>query len=91
MIDTTKFATYIPSILAVDGYLYGALASGNLDLVVEKGLGLHDFAALVPIVTGAGGVMTDWSGADLRADSPGDVIACSDDRLHAQALQLLGS
>lgn len=79
------------SVWGGDGFLYGCLASGNLDLVIEKGLGLHDFAALVPIVIGAGGVMTDWSGAELRVDSAGDVVASSDERLHDQVLQLLGS
>ena len=72
-----------------DGYLYGLLASGHLDLVIENSLGLHDFAALVPIVTGAGGRMTDWSGEELRRGSAGDVVACADARLHAQVLPLL--
>lgn len=72
-----------------DGYLYGCLASGSLDVVIEKELGLHDFAALVPIVNGAGGRMTDWSGADLHRESTGDVIATGDERLHAQVVRLL--
>ncbi|QDU64962.1 inositol monophosphatase family protein [Engelhardtia mirabilis] len=72
-----------------DGFLYGLLASGHLDLVIENSLGLHDFAALVPIVTGAGGLMTDWFGRELGRDSAGDVVAASDQRLHAQALELL--
>src|SRR3546814_3926377 len=52
-----------------DCYNYGLLASGHLDLVVEAGLKLHDFAALVPIVEGAGGTMCDWNGEPLNADS----------------------
>ena len=57
---------------------YGLLASGYIDLVVEAGLKLHDYAALVPIVEGAGGQMCDWSGDPLSADSAGDVIALGD-------------
>ena len=61
-----------------DCYNYGLLASGHVDLVVEAGLKLHDFAALIPIVEGAGGTMCDWSGDPLNADSAGDVIALGD-------------
>src|SRR3546814_6322030 len=65
-----------------DCYNYGLLASGHLDLVVEAGLKLHDFAALVPIVEGAGGTMCDWNGEPLNADSAkengGHVIALGD-------------
>lgn len=61
-----------------DCYNYGCLASGQLDIVVEAGLKIHDFAALVPIVEGAGGRMCDWSGDPLTADSAGEVIAAGD-------------
>jgi histidinol phosphatase-like enzyme (inositol monophosphatase family) len=61
-----------------DCYNYGLLASGHLDLVVEAGLKLHDFAALVPVVEGAGGMMTDWDGEPLHEGSAGHVIALGD-------------
>ena len=61
-----------------DCYNYGLLASGHLDLVVEQGLQLYDFAALVPVVEGAGGTMCDWAGNPLNADSAGDVVALGD-------------
>ena len=61
-----------------DCYNYGLLAAGHLDLVCESGLKLHDFAALVPVVEGAGGRMCDWSGEPLTADSAGDVLAVGD-------------
>ena len=64
---------------------YGYLASGRLDLVIEAGLKLYDFAALVPIIEGAGGTMVDWSGRPLGCDSDGRVIAAGDARL-VQAL-----
>jgi len=49
--------------------------------VVEDGLKLYDFAALVPIVEGAGGVMCDWRGRPLDMHSDGKVIAAGDSRL----------
>src|SRR3546814_11289213 len=61
-----------------DCYNYGLLASGHVDLVVEAGLKLHDYAALVPVVDGAGGMMCDWNGDPLNADSSGHVIALGD-------------
>ncbi len=61
-----------------DCYNYALLSSGHVDLVVEAGLKLHDFAALVPVVEGAGGHMCDWSGEPLNADSAGDVVALGD-------------
>lgn len=61
-----------------DCYNYGLLASGHIDLVVEAGLKLHDYAALVPVVEGAGGTMCDWNGDPLHAESSGHVIALGD-------------
>jgi inositol-phosphate phosphatase / L-galactose 1-phosphate phosphatase / histidinol-phosphatase len=61
-----------------DCYNYALLASGHIDLVVEAGLKLHDFAALVPVVEGAGGLMCDWNGDPLHAGSAGHVIALGD-------------
>jgi inositol-phosphate phosphatase / L-galactose 1-phosphate phosphatase / histidinol-phosphatase len=61
-----------------DCYNYGLLAAGHIDLVVETGLKLHDFAALVPVVEGAGGTMCDWNGDPLHAASEGHVIALGD-------------
>lgn len=61
-----------------DCYNYGLVASGHVDLVVEAGLKLHDFAALVPVIEGAGGMMTDWNGEPLHAGSDGHVIALGD-------------
>jgi len=65
-------------VLGGDCYNYASMASGWLDIVVESGLKIHDFAALVPVVEGAGGRMCDWSGDPLTAASNGDVIAAGD-------------
>lgn len=61
-----------------DCYNYALLASGHIDLVVESGLKLHDLAALVPVVEGAGGRMCDWHGEPLTDASDGNVIALGD-------------
>ena len=72
-----------------DAMLYACLASGWLDLVVEADLKPHDFAALVPVIKGAGGVITDWDGKELTTQSDGRVLATSNQDLHKQALQKL--
>jgi inositol-phosphate phosphatase/L-galactose 1-phosphate phosphatase/histidinol-phosphatase len=72
-----------------DCYNYGLVASGHLDLVVEANLKLYDFAALVPVVEGAGGRMTDWSGQPLGRTSDGRVIAAGDVALIEQAVTAL--
>lgn len=61
-----------------DCYNYGLLATGQIDLVVEAGLKLYDFAALVPVIEGAGGIMCDWTGEPLHAQSDGHIIALGD-------------
>ncbi|WP_022682434.1 histidinol-phosphatase [Sphingobium bisphenolivorans] len=61
-----------------DCYNYGLVASGHVDIVVEAGLKLHDIAALVPVVEGAGGRMCDWAGEPITAESDGRVIALGD-------------
>jgi inositol-phosphate phosphatase / L-galactose 1-phosphate phosphatase / histidinol-phosphatase len=66
------------TLLGGDCYNYATVASGYLDIVVEAGLKLHDFAALIPVVEGAGGLMCDWSGDPLTAASKGEVIAVGD-------------
>jgi inositol-phosphate phosphatase/L-galactose 1-phosphate phosphatase/histidinol-phosphatase len=73
-----------------DCYAYGLLAMGFTDLVIEADLDLHDFAALVPVIEGAGGVITDWQGRALGPGSNGRVVAAGDRRVHAQAQALLG-
>ena len=72
-----------------DCHNYGLAASGHLDAVIESGLKLYDFAALIPVVEGAGGKMTDWQGRPLDAASPGEVIAAGDPALIEQIAALL--
>ena len=44
----------------------------------ENSLKLYDFAALVPVVKGAGGLITDWQGGELDMKSDGSVLAAGD-------------
>ncbi|WP_259779411.1 inositol monophosphatase family protein [Aestuariispira ectoiniformans] len=72
-----------------DCYSYAQLACGKIDIVIEQGLHPYDFCALVPVIEAAGGVITDWQGSPLSLDSGGEVLACGDPQLHAQALKLI--
>jgi myo-inositol-1(or 4)-monophosphatase len=72
-----------------DCYSYCMIAAGHVDLVVESGLKPYDIAALIPIVQGAGGIVTTWEGKD--AAEGGSIVAAGDARIHAAALALLGS
>lgn len=72
-----------------DCYAYGLLASGFIDLVVEAQLHAWDVAALIPIIEGAGGAITDWTGKPV--ENGGRVIAAGDRRVHAEALNLLNA
>lgn len=77
-----------------DCYSYGLLASGHIDLVCEAGLKLHDYAALVPVVEGAGGLMADWQGNPLDAGSAaaenGRVLALGDPARLEDVLEAMG-
>ena len=72
-----------------DCYAYGLVATGFVDLVLEASLEPYDFCAMVPIVEGAGGVATDWRGANLDLASDGRILVAGDRRAHEAALALL--
>ncbi|KJF67656.1 histidinol-phosphatase [Rhizobium nepotum] len=72
-----------------DCYIYGLIASGHCDIALETGLQPYDYMALVPVVTGAGGCITDWQGNALSIHSDGRVLASATRRLHDEALALL--
>lgn len=77
-----------------DCYSYGLLASGHIDVVCEAGLKLYDYAALVPVVEGAGGTMSDWQGHPLDAGSAeaqgGRVLALGDPARLEDVLEAMG-
>ena len=72
-------------------YQYAMLASGFIDIVVEADMGVYDYCALVPVVQGAGGAITDWQGAALGLDSGGRVVAAASTGLHDAARRILES
>jgi inositol-phosphate phosphatase / L-galactose 1-phosphate phosphatase / histidinol-phosphatase len=72
-----------------DCYGYALLASGFSDLVVEAGLKPYDFCALVPVIAGAGGVVTDWHGNQITMASNGRILAVGDPEILTKALTLL--
>lgn len=73
-----------------DCYNYGLVASGHIDIVIESGLQLYDYAALVPVVEGAGGTMSDWQGNPVDAGSDGRVIALGDPARLDDVLEAMG-
>jgi myo-inositol-1(or 4)-monophosphatase len=72
----------------LDAYGYALVAAGTLEIVAESGLQPHDYNALVPLVRGAGGAVSNWSGGtDLAA---GQIVAAANEALLEQACRLLG-
>ena len=78
----TRFARY-----GCDCYAYCMLAAGHIDVVVETDLKPHDIVALIPIIEGAGGIVTSWDGGP--AADGGSIAATGDRRLHDAVLRLL--
>lgn len=74
---------------SLDAYAYALLATGELDLVIESGLKRHDVVALVPVIEGAGGVVTDWRGGPADGEGRGRIVAAATPALHKAALELL--
>ena len=70
-----------------DCYAYCMLAAGHLDLIIETELKPYDVAALIPIVSGAGGIITTWDGKP--AQSGGRIVAAGDKRVHEAAMKIL--
>ncbi len=72
-----------------DCYNYCLLAMGHVDLVVESGLQAFDIAPLVPIINGAGGVITSWDGGP--AGDGGRIIAAGSRAVHEAARDILAA
>jgi fructose-1,6-bisphosphatase/inositol monophosphatase family enzyme len=72
-----------------DCYNFALLASGFGDIVTDATLSYYDFAALVPVIEGAGGVVTDWDGKPLTPRAAGHVLALGDPRMQAPVLDIL--
>jgi len=72
-----------------DCYMYGMLASGLIDIVLEDTLKVHDYMALVNVIEGAGGIITDKFGGDISLDSDGSLVASSTSSLHDEIIKLI--
>jgi myo-inositol-1(or 4)-monophosphatase len=70
-----------------DCYAYCMVAAGHVDLVIEAGLKPYDVIPLIPIIAGAGGVITTWDGGPAK--NGGRIIAAGDRRVHAEAMKML--
>jgi myo-inositol-1(or 4)-monophosphatase len=70
-----------------DCYAYCMLAAGHIDLVIETELKPYDVLPLIPIITGAGGIVTTWDNG--KPEAGGRIIAAGDKRVHAAAIALL--
>jgi histidinol phosphatase-like enzyme (inositol monophosphatase family) len=84
--DRVEHAVRLPR-YGTDCYAYCMVAAGHADLVIESGLNVHDIVALIPVIEGAGGIVTNWQGGS--AAGGGQVLACGDRRVHAEAMKRL--
>lgn len=74
---------------SLDAYAYGLLAIGEMDVVIETGLQRYDYAALLPVVRGAGGIVSNWNGDEPGTDDRGELVASASIELHQSTLDLL--
>ena len=75
-----------------DCYAYGLLASGYIDLIVEADVALHDYMAHIPILEGAGGVVTDWEGRPLDLNQGATrLVAAGTQSLHRETLACIAA
>jgi len=72
-----------------DCYAYAMVAAGQVDLVAESGLNIYDIAALIPIIKGAGGVVTNWQGGS--AVQGGQILAAANPAIHKEAMDVLNA
>ena len=75
--------------LGGDCYMYGMLTSGLIDIVVEDTLKVHDYMALINVIEGAGGKITDKFGKDITINSDGSVIASCNENIQKQLINLI--
>ena len=74
-----------------DCYNYGMLASGYIDIVIEDTLKTHDYMALIPVIKGAGGEITDKYGKSIDLKSDGSVVVSANKILHTQLIDIINN
>ena len=72
-----------------DCYMYGMLASGLIEIVVEDTLKNHDYMALIPVIEGAGGIVSDRSGKKINLNSDGSIVASCSKNIHNEVIKIL--
>jgi histidinol phosphatase-like enzyme (inositol monophosphatase family) len=82
--DSVRYTLY-----GASSYAYGMLATGRTDLAVDSGLKVYDVFAPAAVISGAGGIVTEWTGAELHLDSQSRFLAAGDEVLHKEVLALL--
>jgi myo-inositol-1(or 4)-monophosphatase len=70
-----------------DAYFFSLLAAGHVDIALDANLQAYDIAPLIPIIEGAGGIVSTWHGQSARLG--GDIIAASSQALYDQAMEQL--
>ena len=84
VIDKTRYHRF-----GGDCYNYGMVASGYIEIVIENMLKVHDYMALIPIIEGAGGKITDKFGELINFNSDGSVVVSANEKLHTQIIDIL--
>ena len=74
--------------LGLDAYGYAMVASGRMDMIIEAGLKPCDVRALMPVIEGAGGALTNWHGGS--AVNGGRAVAVGDAGLLPELYTYLG-
>jgi fructose-1,6-bisphosphatase/inositol monophosphatase family enzyme len=74
--------------MGCDAYAYAMVAQGTMDLVIEAGLKAWDIDAAIPVLEGAGGIVSDWSGRTVGPEG-GQVAIAGDRACLDQALRSL--
>ena len=72
-----------------DCYMYGLIASGFVEIVLENTLKPHDYMALIPVIKGAGGEISDKLGNPITLKSDGSVVASANKKLHTQIIEII--
>ncbi len=88
LFDHLRKAVKLPS-YSCDCYAYGLLAIGWMDLVIEQKMKVPDLIGLVPIISGAGGFVSDWQGNPITLTNNGTIIAASGNSLALEAMEFI--
>ena len=71
--------------------MYGMLASGLIDIVIEDTLKAYDYMALIPVIEGAGGIVSDKYNNAITLNSDGSFVATANPQLHEEVIEILKS